>query len=82
MTLFGNGYPLLFINNTINRRVKRHSQKIDDNLPCENPDKPQNIIYLPNIPKITRNLKKVCTQNNMYVVFTNNLKIINLLIFW
>ena len=32
-----------------------------------------------NNPKVTTNLKKVCTQNNMYVVFTNNLKIINLL---
>ena len=59
--------------------MKRHSHKINDNLPYENPDKPQNIIYLPYIPKITRNLKKVCTQNNLYVVFANNLKIINLL---
>ena len=79
--LYGNGYLLLFINNTINRRVKRHSHKINDNLPCEIPDKPQHIIYLPYIPKISRNLKKVCTQNNLYVLFTNNLKIINLLNF-
>ena len=61
-----------------NRRVKRHSHKINDNLPCENTDKSKNI-YLLYIPKITRNLEKVCTQNNLYVVFTNNLKIINLL---
>ena len=36
-------------------------------------------MYLPYIPKIPRNLKKVYTQNNLYVIFTNNLKIINLL---
>ena len=77
--LFGNGYPLLFINNTIKRRVKRHYHKMNDNLPCENPNKPQNIIYLSYIPKITRNLKKVCKQNNLYVVFNNNLKIRNFL---
>ena len=59
--------------------MKRHSHKINDNLPCENPDKPQNIIYLPYIPKITRNLKKVCTQNNLFVLFTINFKIINLI---
>ena len=59
--------------------MKRDSHKINYNLPCENPDKPQNTICLPYIPKITRNLKKVCTQNNLYVVFTNNFKIINLL---
>ena len=44
--LFGNGYPLLFINITINRTLKRQSLKINNNLLCENPDKPQNIIYL------------------------------------
>ena len=56
--------------------MKSHSHKINENLPCENPDKPQNIIYLPYIPKIIRNLKKECTQSNLYVVFINNLKII------
>jgi len=74
--LFGNGFSVLFINNTVKRIVKRNSRKIDDNLPFE----PQNIICLPYIPKITRNLKKVCTQNNFNVIFTNNLKIINFLI--
>ena len=77
--LFGNGYPLLFINNTINRRLKRHPSKTNDNLLFENPNKPQNTICLPFIPMICRNLKKVCTQNNLYVVFTSNSKIINLL---
>ena len=61
--------------------MERHSPKINDNLPCENPDNPQNKIYLPYIRKITKNIKKVCPQNNMYVVFTNKLKIINLLHF-
>ena len=44
--LFGNGHPLLFINITINRTLKRQSLKINNNLLSENPDKPQNIIYL------------------------------------
>ena len=59
--------------------MKRPSHKINDNLQCENPNKPQNIIYFPFISKITGNLKKVCTKNNLYVVFTNNFKIKNLL---
>ena len=77
--LFGNGYPILFINSVINCRLKRHSRKINDSLPSEMSDKPLNIIYLPYIPKITTNLKKVCTKNNLYVVFTNNFRIINFL---
>jgi hypothetical protein len=77
--LFGNGYPILFINNVINCRLKRHSRKINDSLPCDISDKPLNIIYLSYIPKITTNLKKVCTKNNLYVVFTNNFRIINFL---
>ena len=77
--LFGNGYPIVFINNTISRRLARHSRKIKGLLQCEVPVKPSNIIYLPYIPKVTTSLKKVCTQNNFYVVFTNNFKIMNFL---
>ena len=72
--LFGNGYPTLSNNNTINRRLKRNSRKTNGSLLCENPNKPSNIICLPYIRKITTNLKKVCTQNKLYLVFTINLK--------
>ncbi|XP_065583868.1 uncharacterized protein LOC136042864 [Artemia franciscana] len=78
--LFGNGYPIPFVNKIISRRIKRHSCKIEeDTSQCEAIDKPSNIVYLPYIPKITTKLKNICTKNNLYVVFTNNFKIINFL---
>ena len=77
--LFGNGYPIPFVNNTINHRLKRHFRKINDISQCEAPEKPSNIIYLPYIPRITTKIKNICTKNNLYLVFTNNFKITNFL---
>ena len=78
--LFGNGCPIPFVNKIINRRIKRHSCEIeDDTSQCEATDKPLNIVYLPSIPKITTKLNHICTENNLYVVFTYNFKIIHLL---
>jgi hypothetical protein len=59
--------------------LARHSIKIKGLLQCDVPAKPSNIIDLPYIPKVTTSLKKVCIQNNFYVVFTNNFKIMNFL---
>ena len=72
--LFGNGYHIPFVDNIINRRLKRHSCKIEDMSQCGAPDKPSNIIHLPYIPQITTKLKNVCPKNNLCVVFTNNFK--------
>ena len=52
--LFGNECPIPFVNNIINRRLKRHSHKIEDISQYEVPDKPSNIINLPYIPKIKK----------------------------
>ena len=55
--LFGNGYPIPFVNKITSRRIKRHSCKIEeDTLQCEATDKHSNIVYLPYIPKITTKL--------------------------
>ena len=78
--LFGNAYPIPVVNKIIHRRIKRHSCKIEeDTSQWEATDKPSNIVYLPYIQKITTKLKNICTKNNLYVVFTNNFKIINFL---
>ena len=47
--------------------------------PVNDSNKPTSKIYLPYIPKITSKLKKVCLKNNLRVVFTSNLSIVNLL---
>ena len=74
--LFGNRYPIPFVNKIINRRIKKHSCKIEEDISqCEATDKPSNIVYLPYIPKITTKLKNICTKINLYLVFTNNFKI-------
>ena len=54
-----NGYPILFNNNTVSHKLKRHSRKING---CLNPDKSSRIIYLPYIPKILNKLalKIIC----------------------
>ena len=78
--LFGNGYLILFVNKIINRRLKRNARKIEEDISqCEATDKSSNIIYLLYIPRITTKLKNIFTKNNLYVVFTNNFKIINFL---
>ena len=46
--------------------------------PVNDSDKPTSTIYLPYILKITSKLKKVCLKNNLLVVFTSNLSIMNL----
>ena len=62
--------PFLLSIKIINRRIKRHSSKIEeDTSQCEATDKPSNIVYLPYIPKITTKLKNICTKNNLYVIF-------------
>ena len=54
--LFGNGYPIPFVNKIINRRIKRHSCKIEEDISQrEATDKPSNIVYLPYIPKSQQN---------------------------
>ena len=46
---------------------------------CEAPDKPSNVYVSSVHPKITTQLKSVCTKNNLYVVLTNIFKITNFL---
>ena len=75
--LFGDGYPISFVNKIINHRIKRHSCKIEEDISQRKAtDKPSNIVYLPYIPKLTTKLKNICTKNNLYVGFTNDFKIL------
>ena len=77
--LFGNGYPISLINTVIAQRLKMHSSKALNPTPENDSNNPTSTIYLPYIPKITSKLKKVCLKNNLRVVFTSNLSIMNLL---
>jgi len=56
-----------------------HSSKALNPTPVIDSNKPKITIYLPYIPKITSKLKKVSLKNNLRVVFTSNLSIMNLL---
>ena len=56
-----------------------HSSKALNPTPENDSYNPTSTIYLPNIPKITSKLKKVCFKNNLRVVFTSNLSMMNLL---
>ena len=76
--LFGNGYPISLINTVIAQRLKMHSSKALNPTPVNDSNKPTSTIYLPYIPKITSKMKKVCLKNNLRVVFTSNLSIMNL----
>ena len=77
--LFGNGYPISLINTVIAQRLKMHSSKALNPTPENDSNNPTSTIYLPYIPKITLKLKKVCLKNDLRVVFTSSLSIMNLL---
>ena len=79
--LFSNGYPISLINTVIAQRLKMHSSKALNRTPENDSNNPTSTIYLPYILKIISKLKKVCLKNNLRVVFTSNLSIMNLLNF-
>ena len=76
--LFVNGYPISLIYTVIDQRLKMHSSEALNPTPVNDLNKPTSTICLPYIPKITSKLKKVCLKNNLRVVFTSNLSIMNL----
>ena len=66
------------INAVIAQRLKMHSSKALNPTPENDSNNPTSTIYLPYIPEITSKLKN-CLKNNLRVVFTSNLSIMNLL---
>ena len=77
--LFGNGHPISLINTVIAQRLKMYSSEALNPTPVNDSNKPTSTIYLPYVPKITSKLKKVCLKNNLRVVFTSNLSVMNLI---
>ena len=70
---------MLLINTVIAQRLKMHSSKALNPTPENNSKNPTSTICIPYIPKITSKLKKVRLKNNLRIVFTSNLSIMNLL---
>ena len=56
-----------------------HSSKALNQTPENDSNNPTSTIYLPDIPKITSKLKKSLFKNNLHVIFTSNLSIMNIL---